>query len=304
MTSPSDLTHHATGALTEALAEIALLCPRDRFWDADESDRLQVGTWNVREALDCAASAAAVLVTPFEADVQKVWRAAALEALDLLGRGSASPPEAYRVAHKRGTSWLWKWVRPPKDSYEDAANPAERAIVGQRAIAFVAGAARVLGEWPPNGYQMSGWTPEWFYPARALRMRGRTDVLLKSGDRYTLALLFPGTWTSRLRSRIAYEAVMAAAARRAPIKVLVMFPDLGADHAVEVNVDEALIDEGVAAAQTAAEMVAVQHGFTSRQLTRTPSTRCRFCAIADGCEQGAEWLAGPGARRFGFPATR
>jgi hypothetical protein len=300
--TPFDKFARVSDALTDRLADVAHRCAPGRFWDAPDNERIRVGDFDVSESVTCEARAGATPITPFESSVRTVWRAAAYDTLYELRDGADGPPGAYRAAHAHGDPerWPWSWIRTNgRDT--PSASPAERVLVGQKAINLTSAAARGFGTWPPEGLQQFGWRPDWFYPDRALRLAGRIDAVLRLDGETTLAFFIRGGWNRRLLRQVAYNSVMATLGREDPDAALVMFPDLGAHRTMRLAVDGALLDDGVEAAAQAAEILAVRAGLMVRELARTPGPHCRYCEIAAGCDPGSDWLGGPGARRFGFP---
>ncbi len=295
--TPSKRHDSVRKALTDQLSVVAERCAPGKYWDAAEDERLQVGAWQVRQSLVCPAREAATPSTPFESSVNTVWRASALDSLCELDF-SVGPPRAFVEAFRNGDSnrWPWEWIRY-------GASKPERAMIGQRAISFVSGAARAIGVWPlPPGTRI-GWRPAWEYPGRALRIAGRIDLLYRVDGELTLGLILNGAWSEYIRRELGFAAVMAALVGEEPVRVVALLPDCGAHRTVQIDVDPALIEEGVQAVCTAATVVAVQAGFSKEPQLRHPGSQCRYCSISDTCEEGSRWLSGPGARRFGFPVA-
>jgi hypothetical protein len=280
--------------LVNGLSTVADLCADSGYWDAGEHERLQVGAWQLHQALICPRRTAATPPTPFESTVGTVSRAAALDAFRQLAHGAAGPPSAFVEAYRDGDAerWPWNWIRHD-------ATKRERSLVAQRATTFVSRCARSVSGWPIPSLKRVGWRPAWEYPGRALRLAGRVDLLYV--DEPSLAIAFNGSWNGFIRSELAFQVVMAVLGFEEPRRAVAMFPDVGRHADVEFAVDERLLDDGIRATCEAAQSVAAQRSFTDRTQVARPGTQCRHCPINENCEEGLEWLAEPGRRRFGFP---
>jgi hypothetical protein len=124
-------------------------------------------------------------------------------------------------------------------------------------------------------------------------------VLGRRDGTHTLVIVIGGDHRSSTRRRLTYEALVEALAlRRPPAAVLGLLPDAG--RSWRVDVDEALLLEGVDAATLGAKTALGVARATGRSLPRTPGPLCRRCAHRASCAEGTAWLAGPGRRRSGF----
>lgn len=279
--------------LVNALSAVADLCADSGYWDAADDERLQVGAWQVHQALICPRWAAATPSTPFESTVGTVSRSAALDAFRELPCGVVGPPNAFVEAYRKADAerWPWNWIRHD-------ATKRERSLVAQRATTFVSKCARSVPGWPIPSLKRVGWRPAWEYPGRALRLAGRVDLLYVDGP--SIAIAFNGAWSGVTRGELAFHVVMAVLGFEQPQRAIAMFPDVGRHASLEFAVNERLLDDGIRATCEAVESTAAQHSFSSRTQSARPGSQCRRCPINDSCDEGLEWLAGPGSRRFGF----
>lgn len=281
--------------LVDGLSGVADLCADSGYWDANDDERLQIGAWQVHQALICPRQAAATLPTPFESTVATVSRAAALDAFRELS-GVVGPRSAFVEAYRKGDAerWPWRWIRHD-------ATKLERSLIAQRATTFVSGCARGALDWPTRSVKRVGWRPAWEYPGRALRLAGRVDLLYVDGA--SVAIAFNGAWNGLVRGKLAFQVLMAVLGFEEPERAIAMFPDVGKHASVEFAVDEHLLDDGIRATCEAAESVAAQHSVSNRVQEARPGSQCRRCPINDSCNEGLNWLAGSGSRRFGFPTV-
>lgn len=250
----------------------------------------------------CPAAVALDGESPFEPSPALVSWALAAEAGDRLLHGSADPrrggPPATPVealaqaVEETSDDWAVDWW----DNAEAPARSVARAAVVRR----LAGVARLASSWPPPGSVTYGHRPSWSFPGRPLVLHGRVDLVVgRRGHGHTLVVAFGGDHGPTTRARVAYEAaVETLALRRAPAKVVAALPDAGRRWPVQV--DDALLEEGVAAAATAARAALGARRRDAAGLERRPGPRCRSCPHARWCGEGTAWLAGPGRLRAGF----
>jgi hypothetical protein len=268
-------------------------------------DWLDVRSGTVAAALRCAAAAALDGEGDFEPSAATAgWKATA-DVTDLLVHGHhdprrgappADPASAFRqlwADRGRLDTWPWPWLG-------DEAQPADRALTAAEVHRRAAGLARMLQPWPPSDAGAVGHRATWTFPRRALRLHGRAELVLgRRGRGHTLVVVLHGDHGPATRTRLAYEAVVETAAlRAAPATVLGLLPDAG--RRWELQVDDALLAQGVTAAATAAATALAARTREPGDLPRTPGAACRRCSHQPDCLPGLTWLAGPGRLRSGF----
>lgn len=271
----------------------------------DAGDWLDVRAGTVAAALRCPAATALDGERGFEASAATAgWKATA-DATDLLVHGHhdprrgappTDPASAFRQLwndRARLDGWPWPWLG-------EEAQPADRALTAAEVHRRTSGIARMLDPWPPPDAGSVGHRASWVFPRRTLRLHGRAELVLgRRGRGHTLVVVLNGDHGPATRTRLAYEAVVEAAALRAtPATVLGLLPDAGRRWPLEV--DDALLADGVAAAAGAAAAALGARTRDARRLERTPSGACGWCSHRGGCEPGTTWLAGPGRLRSGF----
>lgn len=268
-------------------------------------DWLEVRSGTVAAALRCPAAAALDGDDGFRASAATAgWKATA-DATDLLVHGHhdprrgappTDPASAFRqlwADRARLDGWPWPWLA-------DEAQPADRALTAAEVHRRAAGLARMLDPWPPPDAGAVGHRASWTFPRRTLRLHGRAELVLgRRGRGHTLVVVLNGDHGAATRTRLAYEAVIEAAAlRAAPAAVLGLLPDAG--RRWQLAVDDDLLADGVRAAGVAAAAALGARARRATGLARTPGPGCRHCAHGATCDEGTSWLTGPGRRRAGF----
>ncbi len=284
-----------------ALAVVTDQQPDQRWNDADAADRLAVRPFLVASA--CPAAVALDGPKPFVETPAVAGPGASAAVLDRLLLGDpdprraarpVTPAEGYRAVLTSGLhdGWPWDWL--------NEAGPPAKAAVAAEVHRRVSAVARLLPDWPPQEATRTGRLPTWTHPSRPLRLHGGVDLVLGRRDgTHTLVIVIGGDHRSSTRRRLTYEALVEALAlRRPPAAVLALLPDAGRSWRVEI--DEALLLEGVDAATLGAKTALGVARATGRSLPRTPGPLCRRCAHRSSCAEGTAWLAGPGRRRSGF----
>jgi hypothetical protein len=212
------------------------------------------------------------------------------------GHPPDTPADAFRLAwdEREGIDdWPWPWLRAE-------ATRADRAVVAANVQRRLSAMARLLPEWPPPAVGTVGHRPSWRFPGRGLRLVGRAELILgRRGRDHELVVVLGGDHGPATRARAAYEALVETLAlHRPPARVLALLPDVG--RRWPLTVDDDLLATGVEAAGLAARVALGARLLDAGALPRRPSSACRWCAHAEGCDPGRVWLAGPGRRRFGF----
>lgn len=267
---------------------------------ATPGDRLDVR--GIQHVTACPAAVALDGESPFEASPALVAWSLATLAGDRLVHGSADPRRAgppgtpvealAQAVEETSDDWAVDWW--------DAAEAPARSVARAAVVRRVAGVARLASSWPPPGPVTYGHRPSWTFPRRPLVLHGRVDLVLgRRGHGHALVVALGGDHGPTTRARVAYEALVETLAlRRAPAKVVAALPDAG--RRWTVTVDDTVLEEGVAAAATAARAALGARRRDATGAERRPSPRCRSCAHGAGCDPGTAWLAGPGRLRAGF----
>jgi hypothetical protein len=286
--------------LLEAVAPVTDQLPEVRWREAADAERLTVRPAHV--AAGCPAAAALDGDQGFTPRPVVVGPAAAGAVLDRLllgprdpkrGGGAGDPATAFReVLADPPEHWAWDWAT--------TATREERALLSAAVSRRAAGVARMLQPWPPPDATHAGRRSPWTHPTRPFRLTGGIDVTLGRRDgTHTIVVVLTGDHTGNTRERLAYEAVVEVLTlRRPPAVVRGLLPDAG--RAWSVDVDDALLETGIAAAAGGARTALGIGRIDAAGLPRRPSPACRRCAHAVGCPEGEAWLAGPGRRRLGF----
>lgn len=290
-------------AAVEALAAVAdQLEPAAPGERPTPGDRLDVRGTDLSRALGCPVATALDGEEPFEERAGLAGWGATSAALRLILTGHADPNRArrptdpataYRVALREpDPDWPFTWLA--------SADKADRAAVAAEVHRRAAAVARLFDPWPPPDVRHVGLRSSWTFPGRPLRLVGRADLVLGRRDgSHTIVVSLGGDHSAHTRARLAFEAVVEALSlRRPPATVLGLLPDAGRRWAVEV--DDALLRDGVAVAAEAARVVLGRRRRDPTGLARRPGTRCRACPHGAGCPEGEQWLIGAGSRAFGF----
>jgi hypothetical protein len=285
----------------EALAVVTDQQPDQRWNDADAGERLAVRPFLVTAA--CAASLALDGPQPFVEVPAVAGPAASAAVLDRLLLGDpdprratrpTTPAEGYRAVLTSGLleGWPWDWLNEE--------GPPAKAAVAAEVHRRVSAVARLLPDWPPPNATRTGRLPTWTHPTRPLRLHGGVDLVLGRRDgTHTLVVVIGGDHRSTTRRRLTYEALVETLAlRRAPAAVHALLPDAG--RSWRVDVDAALLREGIDAAVLGARTAFGTATATDPSLPRTPGPLCRRCAHQATCTEGTAWLSGPGRLRAGF----
>jgi hypothetical protein len=186
------------------------------------------------------------------------------------------------------------------------------AATAAGATRWVAGFVRVVG-WPlPPDLALLNVRREGAPASPRWRPPGVDGVTVASGadarqgrvsgaGRFALVVHRP---TSSEDGPLTERATVEAAAGAlcwgiAPEAVVVTAGDSG--ERARLAVDDCVLAAGgrMVAAVVHQRVVALDRGFDPADAT--PSARCRWCQVADGCDPGRAWLAGPGRWRGGLP---
>jgi hypothetical protein len=290
-------------ALVAALEGVA-----DQLPEAPPGEKVDPASWlDVRSsglagALACPAADALDGETPFEEAPALVGRRATSTVLDRIvhghldpsrGKPPSDPATGFRTALREveHLDWPWPWVHQ--------ATRAEKAMTAAEVHRRAGAIARMLDPWPVDVTHV-GLPTTWTFPGRTLRLKGWADAVVgKRGRDHTLVVALGGDHSSATRARLAFEAVVdALQCRRVPGAVLALLPDAG--RRWQVTVDDGLLVDGIAAAAVGARAALGARRRDASGLERRPGPRCRTCAHAGACAEGAAWLAGPGRLRAGF----
>jgi hypothetical protein len=297
----------ASERLIEALAPVAATLPPRRFYDASYSDRIMVGSFHVADAANCALSLAARPELPFQPSAAFAARAVAYEALGYINRHGTNALRAFQAVDEEtvGDVFPWYWLHAPSTT------EGERAATAARAVRLIGSIAKLheLAEARPSEI---GLRADWKHPRSPIRLKGRVDLLARTGRAGgdTAIVLVTGTKDQRARAVAAFEALTLTLAGRADLgSVSLLFPDEGRRFAI--TVDDELLAEGVDATTLAARALAAQRLADPAGIVATPGSYCRYCPLsapvpgerergnegegAAWCREGADWLAGAGS---------
>jgi hypothetical protein len=259
---------------------------------------VRISSHDAVAAVRCPRRAVATPPDLFENRAATAARAAALDAL----RQQPRTPTASSTDHVHatwalmdaGNGWPWNWLT---GTDEGRATAAEVAATKSRAIRHAAGVERVAG--PEQ--RLYAWRPRWTYPGRALEVVGRPDyVSPRMAPNATAVIAFGGEPRPEDRTRLAFEATIATLQLRAPIRAAVaVYPAVGDDATDVVDVDDAVINDGVTAVHLALR-ARLAGGVNVATFDARPNSGCRGCIVAADCPEGHAWLAGSGTWRHGF----